>query len=49
MIYSIHLVIRHTKPDKKIPPASFPFPVLNVEGVWKNLKMSYSMIDKSAV
>jgi hypothetical protein len=28
---------------------SFPFPVPNVEGVWENLKMSHSMIDKSAV
>jgi hypothetical protein len=49
IIYSIHLVIRHTKPDKKIPPASFPFPVPKVEGVGKNLKISYSMIDNSAV
>jgi hypothetical protein len=32
---------------KKIPPASFPFP--NVEGVGKNMKISYSMIDNSAV
>jgi hypothetical protein len=31
IICPIHLVIRHTKPDKKIPPASFPFPVPNVE------------------
>jgi hypothetical protein len=35
--------------EKKIPPASFPFPVPDVEGVWKNLKISYSMIDSSAV
>jgi hypothetical protein len=34
---------------KKIPPVSFPFPVPNVEGVWKNLKMSHSMIDSSTV
>jgi hypothetical protein len=49
IICSIHLVIRHTKPDKKIPPASFPFLVPNVEGVWKNLKISYSMIDNSTI
>jgi hypothetical protein len=48
-ICSIHPVIRHTKPDTQIPPASFPFPVPNVEGVGKNLKISYSMIDSSAV
>jgi hypothetical protein len=48
-ICSIHPVIRHTKPDKKNPPASFPLPVPNVEGVGKNLKISCSMIDSSAV
>jgi hypothetical protein len=32
----------------KIPPASFPFPVPNMEGVGKNLKISCSMIDSSA-
>jgi hypothetical protein len=32
IICSIHPVIRRTKPDKQIPPASFPFPVPNVEG-----------------
>jgi hypothetical protein len=48
-ICSIHRVIRKIKPDKKIPPVSFPFPVPNVEGIWKNLKMSHSMIDNSAV
>jgi hypothetical protein len=34
---------------KKIPTGSFPFPVPNVEGVGKNLKILYSMIDSSAV
>jgi hypothetical protein len=37
------------KPYKKIPPASFPFLVPNVEGVWKILKISFSMIISSAV
>jgi hypothetical protein len=41
--------IRKIKPDKKNSLVSFPFPVPNVEGVWKNLKMSHSMIDNSAV
>jgi hypothetical protein len=45
IICSIHPVIRKIKPDKKNPPASFPFPVPNVEGVGKNLKMSHSLID----
>jgi hypothetical protein len=49
IICSIHPVIRKTKPDKKIPPVSFPFPVPNVEGVGKNLKISCSTIDSSAV
>jgi hypothetical protein len=49
IICSIHPVIRKTKPDKKIPPVSFPFPVPNVEGVAKNLKISCSMIVRSAV
>jgi hypothetical protein len=46
---SIHTVITHIKPDKKIPTASFSFPVTNMEGVWKILKMSYPMIGNSAV
>jgi hypothetical protein len=37
-ICSIHPIIRHTKPVKKIPPVSFPFPVRNVEGVWKKIE-----------
>jgi hypothetical protein len=44
IICSIHPVIRKTKPDKKIPPVSFPFPVPNVEGVGKNLKISCPMM-----
>jgi hypothetical protein len=48
IIYSIHLVIWHTKQDKK-NISSFPFPVANVEGVWKILKISYSLIDNSAI
>jgi hypothetical protein len=35
IIRSIHLKIKRTIPDKKIPPASFPFPVPNVEGMEK--------------
>jgi hypothetical protein len=45
----IHLVNRHTKPDNKFHHLHFPFPVPNVEGVWKNLKMAYSATDISAV
>jgi hypothetical protein len=40
---------QQTKPDGKMPPSSFPFPVPNVEGIWKNLKMSYSMTGNSVV
>jgi hypothetical protein len=49
IICSIHPVFRKTKPDTKIPLVSFPFLVPNVEGVGKNLKISCSMIDSSAV
>jgi hypothetical protein len=49
IICSIHLVIRHTKPEKKILQFSFSFQVPNVDGVWKIMKMSHSMIDNSAV
>jgi hypothetical protein len=48
-ICSIHPVIRRSKPDKKNSTSFISISGSNCEGVWKNLKMSYPMIDNSAV
>jgi hypothetical protein len=42
IICSIHPVIRKIKPDKKIPPESFSFPVPNAEALWKKILKSQS-------
>jgi hypothetical protein len=48
-ICSIHLIIRHTKPDKKNSTSFISISGSKCGGVGTNLKISYSMIDSSAV
>jgi hypothetical protein len=48
-IFSIHLVIRRFKPDKKNSTIFIFISGSKCGGEWKNMKMSYSIIDNSAI